>query len=102
MLPLSSPQLPLLDNFRLQAIGLYHKAPFIPIDKDTTMCILCKVTHLREVTIVGNVRMVLPDDLHLDLKRQALEERTTLTALLIKALQEYLERCKVQEKRKRA
>lgn len=51
---------------------------------------------------MGNVRMVLPDDLHLDLKRQALEERTTLTALLIKALQEYLERCKVQEKRKRA
>jgi len=39
---------------------------------------------------VGHVRLVLPDDLHLDLKRQALEERLTLTALLIKALGEYL------------
>ena len=39
---------------------------------------------------MGHVRMVLPDDLHFDLKRQALEERTSLTTLLIKALQEYL------------
>lgn len=36
------------------------------------------------------MRLVLPDDLHFDLKRQALEERLTLTALLIKALHEYL------------
>ena len=39
---------------------------------------------------MGHVRLVLPDDLHFDLKRQALEERISLTNLLIKALQEYL------------
>ena len=40
---------------------------------------------------MGHVRMVLPDDLHFDLKRQALEERISLTTLLIKALSEYLD-----------
>lgn len=39
---------------------------------------------------MGHVRLVLPDDLHFDLKRQALEERIFLTALIIKALREYL------------
>jgi len=39
---------------------------------------------------VGHVRLVLSDDLHFDLKRQALEERISLTNLLVKALHEYL------------
>ena len=46
---------------------------------------------------MGHVRIVLPDELHLDLKRQALEERVSLTVLLIKALQEYMERSKKQK-----
>ena len=48
------------------------------------------VTQVSEVIHVGHVRLVLPDDLHFDLKRQALEERISLTSLLIKALCEYL------------
>lgn len=40
---------------------------------------------------MGHVRLVLPDELHFDLKRQALEERVSLTTLLIKALGEYLD-----------
>ena len=39
---------------------------------------------------MGHVRMVLPDNLHFDLKRQALEERISLTTLLVKALRDYL------------
>ena len=48
------------------------------------------VTQVCEVIQVGHVRLVLPEDLHFDLKRQALEERISLTTLLMKALQEYL------------
>lgn len=40
---------------------------------------------------MGHVRLVLPDELHFGLKRQALEERVSLTTLLIKALGEYLD-----------
>ena len=47
---------------------------------------------------MGHVRLVLPDDLHFDLKRQALEERISLTTLLIKALGEYLDNQRITQR----
>jgi metal-responsive CopG/Arc/MetJ family transcriptional regulator len=41
---------------------------------------------------MGNVRINLPDNLHRNLKRRAIDEETPMRDLLIKALQEYIER----------
>ena len=37
-----------------------------------------------------NVRFTLPDELHKDLKRKAIDESIPLKGLVIKALQEYI------------
>lgn len=39
---------------------------------------------------MGNVRINLPDELHWDLKRRAIDERIPLKELITKALEEYL------------
>lgn len=40
---------------------------------------------------MGNVRISLPDDLHRNLKRRAIDEDISLKELMTKALQEYVE-----------
>jgi len=40
---------------------------------------------------MGNVRINLPDNLHRNLKRRAIDEGIPMRDLLIKALQEYIE-----------
>ena len=56
------------------------------------------VTQVCEVIQVGHVRLMLPDDLHFNLKRQALDERISLTTILIKALREYLDNQRINPK----
>jgi len=40
---------------------------------------------------MGKALIVIPDNIHLDLKRRAIDERIPLKELIVKALQEYLE-----------
>ena len=40
---------------------------------------------------MGNVRIDLPDNLHRNLKRRAIDEGIPMRELLVKALQEYIE-----------
>ena len=40
---------------------------------------------------MGNVRIELPDNLHRNLKRRAIDEDMPMRDLLIKALQQYIE-----------
>jgi len=40
---------------------------------------------------MGNVRINLPDNLHRNLKRRAIDEGIPMRELLVKALQEYIE-----------
>ena len=40
---------------------------------------------------MGNVRIDLPDNLHRNLKRRAIDEDMPMRDILIKALQEYIE-----------
>jgi len=46
---------------------------------------------------VGNVRIFVPDDLHQDLKHEAINQRVALKDLIVKALQEYIEHRKEQK-----
>ena len=40
---------------------------------------------------MGKALIVIPDNIHLDLKRRAIDERISLKDLIVKALQEYIE-----------
>jgi len=40
---------------------------------------------------MANIRYDIPDDLHWNLKRRAVDERMSLKDLVVKALQQYLE-----------
>lgn len=46
---------------------------------------------------MGNVRLSLPEELHQDLKHEAIDQRIALKDLIVKVLQEYIDRCKEQE-----
>lgn len=47
---------------------------------------------VQEVISLRNVRFTLPDELHKDLKRKAIDESISLKDLVIKALQEYIDK----------
>lgn len=43
---------------------------------------------------MGNVRLSLPEELHQALKHESIDQRIALKDLIVKALQEYIDRCK--------